>query len=332
MVIVQTPVRISFFGGGTDYPVWFRENGGAVLATAIDKFIYTSVRHLPAFHEHRHRLIYSKIEDVQEVDQIQHPAVREVFRYMEVKEGIELHHDCDLPARSGLGSSSSFVVGLLHALHALNGEAVDKKMLSRESIHVEQDLIGENVGCQDQIMAAYGGFNVVHFHQDGSFRIDPVIMRPERRSEFHSHLMLFFTGIRRIASEVAAEQIKNTPKKANELQAMHQQVRDGHAILTGSGPISDFGKLLHEGWQMKRQLSSKISNPEIDQIYQAGLEAGALGGKLLGAGSGGFMLFFVPPEKQAAVRMRLANLMHVPFNLESTGSNIIFYRQAAAAS
>ncbi|MEK7358665.1 MAG: hypothetical protein AAB250_19630, partial [Bdellovibrionota bacterium] len=256
MVIVQTPVRISFFGGGTDYPVWFKENGGAVLATAIDKYIYTSVRPLPAFHDHKHRLIYSKIEDVCEVDQIQHPAVREVFRYMEVKNGIELHHDCDLPARSGLGSSSSFVVGLLHALHAQNGEAVDKKMLSRESIHVEQDMIGENVGCQDQIMAAYGGFNVVHFHQDGSFRLDPVIMRAPRMTEFHSHLMLFYTGISRIASVVAAEQIKNTPKKATELQAMHQMVREGIGILGSSSPITDFGKLLHEGWVAKNDASA----------------------------------------------------------------------------
>lgn len=332
MVIVQTPVRISFFGGGTDYPVWFKENGGAVLATAIDKFIYTSVRHLPAFHEHRHRLIYSKIEDVHEIKDIQHPAVREVFRYMEVKEGIELHHDCDLPARSGLGSSSSFVVGLLHALHSLNGEAVDKKMLARESIHVEQDLIGENVGCQDQIMAAYGGFNCVHFHQDGSFRLDPVIMRPERRAEFHSHLMLFYTGIRRIASDVVVEQLQNTPKKATELQAMHQMVREGIGLLGSASPMADFGKLLHEGWLAKKSLSSKISNPQIDEMYAAGREAGAIGGKLLGAGSGGFMLLFVPPEKQAAVRMRLKHLMHVPFNFEQTGSNVIFYRQAAAAS
>ncbi len=329
MVITQTPLRISFFGGGTDYPVWFRENGGAVLATTIDKYIYTSCRPLPPFHDHKHRLIYSKMEYVNTIDDIVHPAVREVFRYMKQETGIELHHDSDLPARSGMGSSSSFVVGLLHALHALRGDLVDKNNLALESIHVEQNLIGENVGCQDQVMAAHGGFNLVKFNTSGGFNVQPLTLRSERIAELQSHLMLFFTGFHRVASDIAGEQIKNTPNRKAELQHIHAMVNQGMTVLSGQAPIAEFGQLLHEGWQVKRKMSHKISTMEIDQIYEAGLDAGALGGKLLGAGGGGFMLLFVPPEKQKAVSLRLRNLIQVKFAFEHAGSNIIFYRQAA---
>lgn len=330
MVITQTPVRISFFGGGTDYPVWFRENGGSVLATSIDKYIYTSVRCLPPFHQHKHRIIYSKMEYVREIDEIVHPAVREVMRYMSVEDGIEMHHDSDLPARSGMGSSSSFVVGLLHALHALRGEMVDKEKLALESIHVEQQLIKENVGCQDQVMASFGGFNLVNFKPSGGFAVHPVIVKPERMTSLHEHLMLFYTGYHRVASEIAGEQIKNTPNRKVELQAMQEMVKAGVNVLRGQGPITDFGQLLHEGWQLKRKMSHKISTSEIDQIYATARDAGAVGGKLLGAGGGGFMLLFVPPEKQKSVREKLKQLIHVRFAFEYGGSNIIFYRQNAA--
>ncbi len=330
MVIVQTPVRISFFGGGTDYPVWFRENGGAVLATTIDKYIYIQCRKLNAFHDHKHRIIYSKMEDVRTIDEIVHPAVREVFRHMNVTEGIEMHHDSDLPARSGMGSSSSFVVGLLHALHALRGEMFDKEAMAKEALHVEHNLIKENVGCQDQVMAAFGGFNLVTFNTNGSFTVQPVTLRQERMNDLRSHMMLFYTGMKRVASEVAAEQIKNTPNRRAELMAMHQMVGEGLKILTGTGPIADFGKLLDESWQLKRKLSSKISNGEIDDIYAAGMNAGAVGGKLLGAGGGGFVLLMVPPERQPNVLEKLSKYIHVKFAFENLGSNIIFFREQAA--
>jgi len=330
MVIVQTPVRISFFGGGTDYPVWYREHGGAVLATTIDKYIYIQCRKLNAFHDHKHRIIYSRMEDVKEIDEIVHPAVREVFRHMKVTDGIEMHHDSDLPARSGMGSSSSFVVGLLHALHALRGEMFDKEKMAKEAIHVEHNLIKETVGCQDQVMAAFGGFNMVNFNTNGSFTVQPVTLRKERMSDLRSHMMLFYTGMKRVASEVAVEQVKNTPNKHAELTAMHQMVGEGLKILTSNGPIIDFGKLLHESWQLKRKLSSKITNNEIDDIYSAGMSAGAVGGKLLGAGGGGFVLLFVPPERQPAVLEKLRKYIHVKFAFENLGSNIIFFREQAA--
>jgi D-glycero-alpha-D-manno-heptose-7-phosphate kinase len=330
MVITQTPVRISFFGGGTDYPVWFKEHGGAVLATTIDKYIFISCRPLPPFHEHKHRIIYSKMESVREIDQIVHPAVREVYRYMRVEQGLELHHDSDLPARAGMGSSSSFTVGLLHALHALRGEMMDKETLARESIHVEQSLIGENVGCQDQIMAATGGFNLVEFHPSGGINVNPMLISEARTEELHSHLMLFYTGLQRVASDVAADQIKNTPDRKTELGEMMQMVREGAKILNSKSDIKDFGRLLDTAWQTKKKLSARISSAQIDEIYSAGLSSGAVGGKLLGAGSGGFILFFVPPERQASVRDRLKGLLHVPFAFESGGSTVIFYRRAAA--
>ncbi len=330
MVIVQTPVRISFFGGGTDYPVWYREHGGSVLATTIDKYIYIQCRKLNAFHDHKHRIIYSKMEDVREIDEIVHPAVREVFRYMNVTDGIEMHHDSDLPARSGMGSSSSFVVGLLHALHALRGEMLDKEAMAKEAIHVEHNLIKENVGVQDQIMAAFGGFNLLSFNTNGSFTVQPVTLRKERMADLKNHMMLFYTGMKRVASEVAAEQIKNTPNRQAELSAMQEMVGEGLKILTGTQPIADFGRLLHESWQLKRKLSAKISNSEIDDIYSAGLNAGAAGGKLLGAGGGGFVLFIVPPERRAHLLEKLGRFVHVPFGFDNLGSNIIFFREQAA--
>lgn len=327
MVIVKTPLRVSFFGGGTDYAVWFRERGGAVLATSIDKYIYTQCRILPPFHDHKHRIIYSKIEDVLTIDQIVHPAVREIFRFMSVQEGIELHHSSDLPARSGMGSSSCFTVGLLHAIYALRNQKASHEKLAKEAIYVEQELIKENVGCQDQVMASFGGFNHVKFNQDGSFAVSPIKIKESRLLDLQNHLMLFYTGIQRVASNVASEQIKNTPNRTDELMAMQQMVQAGVEILTGNSSLDDFGRLLHESWQLKRKLSSKISNPKIDEIYSMGMEAGAIGGKLLGAGNGGFVLLYVPPEKQAQVSMYLKNVLPVKFSFENQGSQLIFSRK-----
>ena len=329
MIITKTPYRISFFGGGTDYPPWYRENGGAVLATSIDKYCYISCRTLPPFFEHKHRIVYSRIENVRELDEIQHPSVREVFRWAKVDRGLEVHHDGDLPARSGLGSSSSFTVGLIHALRALDGRYSSKDELARLAIHVEQDLIGENVGSQDQISAAYGGFNRIEFLRSGDFVVSPVILGPGRLDELSSHLMLFFTGVTRIASEIASDQIANISSRQTELQRMHGMVDEALGILTDRDrTIEDFGRLLDEAWRYKRSLSARVSTPHIDNIYDTALRAGALGGKLLGAGGGGFLLLFARPSQQDAIRQALQNLIYVPFKFDNTGSSVAVYQPA----
>lgn len=325
MVISRTPFRISFFGGGTDYPVWYKENGGAVLATTIDKYCYLTCRYLPPFFEHKSRIVYSKTEHVKDIDEIQHPSVRETLRFLNIKKGVEIHHDGDLPARTGLGSSSSFTVGLLHALYALKGIMPSKRQLALETIHIEQKLIKENVGSQDQTLAAFGGFNRVDFSGENNIQIRPITLTHHRLELLQEHLMLFFTGFSRTASEIAGEQIKKTPQKKEELSAMYQMVDEAINILSGNHDISEFGKLLHETWQLKRSLTDKISTPQIDDIYATALSAGAIGGKLLGAGGGGFMLFFVEPELQLKVKAELKHLLYVPFRFENSGSQIIFY-------
>jgi len=327
MIITRTPFRISFFGGGTDYPGWFRDHGGAVLATTIDKYCYITCRRLPPFFEHKHRIVYSRIENVQRPEQIEHPAVRAVLQWAQVSDGLEIHHDGDLPARSGLGSSSSFTVGLVHALHALRGQMAGKEALARNAIHIEQDLIGENVGSQDQVSAAFGGFNRIEFRRDGGFDVAPVILPAGRREELKSHLMLCFTGLSRIASEVAKSKIDNLKNRAEELHRMRAMVDEAAGILQDvRRPIADFGKLLDASWQYKRRLSDKVSTPEIDHIYETAMAAGASGGKLLGAGGGGFMLLFAAPERQAAIRDRLSNLVHVPFEFDDSGSKVVLYQ------
>lgn len=325
MIITRTPFRVSFFGGGSDYPVWFEKNGGAVLSASINKYCYITCRYLPPFFEHKSRIVWSKIEPVKEVNEIQHPAVREILKHLNVQKGVEIHHDADLPARSGLGSSSSFSVGLLHALHALKGNMLTKQQLALEAIHVEQNRLKENVGCQDQAAAAFGGLNKIEFSSPHIFAVHPIAVRPERYHALQDHLMLFFTGLARSASEVAAEQIKNTPTKEKEISAMVAMVPEAIQILKGNGSLEDFGKLLHESWQLKRSLSSQISNAFIDETYAAGIEAGATGGKILGAGGGGFILFFVKPELQKKVRERLKHLLYVPVRFEHVGSQIIHY-------
>lgn len=328
MIITRTPFRVSFFGGGTDYPAWFRQHGGEVLATTIDKYCYITVRHLPPFFEHRHRIVYSKIECVREISEIQHPAVRGVLDWMgERNRGLEIHHDGDLPARAGLGSSSSFTVGLINALAALEGRVVAKHSLAADAIHVEQNVIGETVGSQDQVSVAYGGLNHICFRMDGSFEVSPVVLPPARVSELQSHLMLCFTGLSRIAAEIAKEKIVNFSAHETQLSRMREQVEEGLGILQNrSSPIAEFGYLLHEAWLHKRSLASNVSTPLIDAAYESALSAGAIGGKLLGAGGGGFLLLFVPPEHQAAVRDRLHGLVHVPFRFERSGSRVVHYQ------
>ncbi len=327
MIITRTPFRISFFGGGTDYPAWFSEHGGAVLATSIDKYCYISCRKLPPFFQHKHRIIYSKIENVNHHSEIAHPSVRALLEWMNIEDGLEIHHDGDLPARSGLGSSSSFTVGLLHALQTLAGRMSNKVQLASDTIHIEQNVIGEHVGSQDQISAAFGGFNRIEFQPNGTFNVSPVIIPLQRRTALSQHFMLFFTGFSRIASEIAQSKIANLKDRTYELKQMQTMVDQAISILQDEqADIAAFGELLHQSWTYKRSLSSRVSTPRIDAIYEQARQAGAIGGKLLGAGGGGFMLLFVPPAKQAEIRNQLSHLIHVPFQFEDSGSRIVLYQ------
>ncbi len=327
MIISRTPFRISLFGGGTDYPSWFREHGGAVIGTAIDKYCYISLRRLPPFFEHKSRIVYSQVELVNEVAEIKHPAVRGILTDLKITDGLEIHHDADLPARSGLGSSSAFTVGLLNALHALDSRMTSKRDLAREAIRIEQQVLKENVGSQDQLWAAYGGFNRIDFHPDGTFAVAPIIMSSERREEINRSLMLFFTGFSRFASDFAEDQIKNMSNRKNHLRTIRSMVDSAvDVLLDKKAPLRELGELLHDSWRLKRELADKVSNQQIDEIYEAGRAAGAIGGKLLGAGGGGFMVFLVEPEKREQVRERLKNLIHVNVGFDNDGSKIVLYQ------
>jgi D-glycero-alpha-D-manno-heptose-7-phosphate kinase len=325
MIISRTPFRISFFGGGTDYPAWYRENGGTVLATTINKYCYISCRYLPPFFDHKIRIVYSKIESCQEIGEINHPAVRESLRYLKIDRGVEIHHDGDLPARSGMGSSSSFTVGLLHALHALKGQMPSVHQLATESIYVEQELLREAVGCQDQALAAHGGFNHIMFDRNGDISIRPMTLSQDRVQQLNSHLMLFYTGVSRTASDIARSYTVDLKSKEETLRTLGGMVEEAIAVLNGGDDLRQFGSLLHEAWLLKRSLGGKVSNGYIEEVYETARKAGSVGGKLLGAGGGGFMLLFVEPERQEEVRERLDRLIYVPFRFESSGSRIILF-------
>lgn len=325
MIVSKTPHRISFFGGGTDYPPYYLKHGGKVLGGAIDKYSYINIRKLPPFFNHKHRIVYSNQENVMDIDSIVHPSVRETLRYFDIQDGISIHHDGDIPARSGMGSSSAFTVGLVKSLHALEGKMISKAELTKTAIHIEQNMIQEHVGSQDQTFAAYGGLNVIEFLQSGEIVVNPIILQPERLQVFEGSLMLFFTGISRIASEVAKDQIDQVSVNEANLHAMKKIVDDAFHILTSDKDLSLFGELLNETWRLKQSLSKKISNLEIDDMYNKAINAGAIGGKLLGAGGGGFMLFFVKPENQKSVKDALKNYLHIPFSFDFGGSEIIVY-------
>src|SRR6267378_934383 len=331
MIITRTPLRVSFFGGGTDYPVWYKEHGGAVLSTAIDKYCYITCRRLPPFFDYRSRISYSKVENVANNEEIEHPSVRGCLQFMGIRDGVEIHHVADLPARTGLGTSSAFTVGLLLGLYALSDRMRDKHSLAQDAIYVEQEVLNEAVGVQDQIAAAYGGFNHITFEIDGGIQVKPMLAPADRLSELQNQMVLFFTGFARTASEIAKEQVKETPKRAAELTTMRQMVEEAVEIVSnGRRQIREFGNLLHESWILKRSLTNKISNPLIDEIYEAGRGAGAIGGKLLGAGGGGFMLFFVPPERREELILRLRKLLCVPFAFSNRGSHVVVYEPEAA--
>jgi D-glycero-alpha-D-manno-heptose-7-phosphate kinase len=327
MIISRTPFRISFFGGGTDYPGWYRKQGGQVLSTTIDKYCYVTCRYFPPFFDCRHRVVWSRIETVDGLEEIEHPLVRGVLPELGFDDtrGVEIHYQGDLPARSGMGTSSSFAVGLVKALLALKGKMLSSHELALEAIRLEQEVLKETVGSQDQVAAAYGGLNRIQFQPDGDIRVEPVAIPAPRIEELESHLMLFYSGTSRLASEVAKSVVANLDAKAALLRKMHAQVDEALDILAGSGPISAFGRLMNEAWVMKRELSAQVTNDKIDGYYAKAKAAGALGGKLLGAGESGFMLFFVPPERRAEVKWALVDLLHVPFRFSRQGSTIIHY-------
>jgi D-glycero-alpha-D-manno-heptose-7-phosphate kinase len=326
MIITRTPFRISFFGGGTDYPMWYKDDGGSVLSTTINKYCYISCRYLPPFFDYKYRIRYTAREETSTLSEIKHPAVRTCLEFLGIEQGIEMVHTSDLPARSGIGSSSAFTVGFLNSLYALTGQMVSKRKLALDAIHVEHDLIRENVGSQDQAAAAFGGFNKMTFGGEEAIVVQPVTISQEKLDRLQDHLLLFFTGLSRNASDVAKDQLENMSSRRDELKAMKQMVDEGIDILNGRvDAFDDFGRLLNDAWRVKRKLSKVITNGTIDHIYDMAIRAGALGGKLLGAGSGGFIVFYVLDEHRPKVREALADLVYVPFRFETLGSQIILY-------
>lgn len=324
MVITKTPYRVSFFGGGTDFPLWFRENGGSVISTAINQFCYVSVRRKPPFFPHKHRFVYSEMEDVNELKDIKHPAIKGVLQWLQWEEGLEIHHDGDLPARSGLGSSSAFTVGLLNAMYQLMGRASTLQQLAKDAIQVEQEVIGEVVGSQDQIAVACGGFNRIDFLPEGGWVVKPVSVSSTRLQQLQDHLLLYFTGFSRFASQIEASKLVNFSSRKQELQRMMQMVTDAESLLIDeSRDLHEFGSMLQEAWEYKKSLSTGVTTTAIDDFYNRAIAAGAIGGKILGAGGGGFMLFFVSPKNQPAVREALNGFIEVPFQFEQEGSRVV---------
>ena len=326
MIISRTPFRISFFGGGTDYPCWYNRHGGAVLSSSIDKYAYITCRYLPPFFTKRHRLVYSEIENKQDLLDIKHPAIRECLKYLNFsKKGLEIIHQGDLPARSGMGSSSSFVVGLIIALYALKGVYKNKYDLFNECIHIEQNLMKEVVGSQDQVAAAVGGLNLIEFQKNNNINVNPIPITKNRINSLNNNLELYFTGLQRNATDICSSYVEDLNKKTRQLRILKDLVYEGLDILSGKYPISDFGNLLHESWLIKQSLGSKIANHNISALYDKALAAGAVGGKLLGAGGGGFLLLSVEDDKKEDVRSALKDLIHVPFKLENEGTKIIYH-------
>ena len=328
MIITRTPLRISFFGGGTDLPVWYESHEGAVLSTTIDKYQYITCRKLMPYWEYKHTLRYgSRYEAVREIDEIQHPSIRETMRYFQISYGLDMHYSTDVPARSGMGSSSAFTVGLVNALYGMKGKMPNKRQLAMDAIHIEQDMIGEAVGSQDQIAAAFGGLNYITFKPGGGFFVHPVTISSQRKKDLESHLVLIFSGFQRFAAEIEKDKIRNLGKKEASLRQIFEITQEALSILTGSGSLLEFGKLLNEAWNLKKSLSDSVSTSVIEAVYEKALASGAIGGKLLGAGGGGFLLFFCEPDKQSMLLEGLKDYLHIPFRFEENGSSVIYYRE-----
>jgi predicted kinase related to galactokinase and mevalonate kinase len=324
MVITQTPFRMSFFGGGTDFKEFYEEHGGSVISTSFDKYCYVTVRHLPRFFEYSNQITYNVIERTNTAEEIKHPAVREAMKYLDMHE-LRVVYEADLPARSGIGSSSSFAVGLISACYALKGKYADKRKLADDAIYLERVLCNESGGIQDQIAASFGGFNRIDFDSEG-YRVNPIIISRERKKQLNKNLMLFFTGFSRFSSDIAVKQKEATKNKVNELIEMKNLVNEAEKILTSKTELIEFGKLLDYTWKLKRGITDNISNNSIDDLYKTATNAGAIGGKLLGAGGGGFMLFYVEEDKQEKVKEAFKDLLHVPFDFENGGTRIMYYK------
>ncbi len=325
MIITKTPFRMSFFGGGTDMEGFFREYGGAVISTTFDKYCYVTVRHLPRFFDYSTELAYSKMERVTDVEDINHPAVRNAMKMLDMHE-IRLTYEADLPARSGLGTSSSFAVGMLNAFHCLKGKYANKKKLADQAIYLERELCGEAGGWQDQIAAAFGGMNRIEFNKDGTYDVKPIIIHPERKQQLNDNLLMFFTGFTRFSSEMQKANQAGYDEKIKQLQQMYELVDEAETILEDKhSDLDDFGRLLDKTWRLKRQTGGAITTNSIDALYEKGITAGALGGKLLGAGGGGFLIFYVQPEKKEAVLEAMRGLLYVPFKFENGGTQVIHY-------
>lgn len=327
MIITRAPYRISFFGGGTDYLSWYAEHGGDVLSTSINHYNYISCRYLPPFHaEYKNRIAWRILEYPKSIDEIQHNAIRAALKYYGVSKGLEISNQCDLPARSGLGSSSSFCAGLIQSLYALRGQMITKYGLAKETIKLEREILDEKGGIQDQIATVYGGLNHIYINTNGSFCVNPVIMCEQRKALLNERLILFFTGISRTSSDIAQKQVNVAKDKTAQLCNMQKMVAQACGILASeNADLDDFGRMLHETWMVKRGLTDKITNGFIDDIYQTALKNGALGGKVLGAGGGGFMLFYAPPERHDAIKAALRNLIYVPFKFDDQGCRIVYY-------
>lgn len=324
MIITKTPFRMSFFGGGTDMQDYFTQYGGSVLSTTFDKYCYVTVRHLPRFFDYSTELAYSKMERVHNVDEINHPAIRNAMKMLDMKE-IRLTYEADLPARSGLGTSSSFAVGMLNAFYALKGKYADKKKLADEAIYLERNLCQEAGGWQDQIAAAYGGFNRINFDHEG-YEVLPLIISPERKKNLNDNLMMFFTGFTRFSSDVQKANATDKDSKLKQLHQMKELVDEAEKVLVDkTRDLDEFGRLLDTTWNLKRQTGKSVTTNSIDELYKKGIEAGALGGKLLGAGGGGFLVFYVSPEKQSAVKAAMKDLLYIPFQFENAGTQVIHY-------
>lgn len=325
MIITKTPFRMSFFGGGTDIANFFKEYGGAVLSTTFDKYCYVNVRHLPRFFEYTTELSYSRIERVSSIDDIKHPAIRNAMKMLDMYE-IRLTYEADLPARSGLGTSSSFAVGMLNAFYCLKGKYAGKKQLADEAIYLERNLCNEEGGWQDQIAASFGGMNRIEFNKDGTYDVRPIIIHPDRKKQLNDNLLMFFTGFTRFSSDMQKENRQGYSEKISQLKQMYDLVNEAETILEDEySNLDDFGRLLDVTWRLKRQTGSAITTNSIDALYEKGMKAGALGGKLLGAGGGGFLVFYVRPEKKKAVIKAMNNLLYVPFRFEEGGTQVIHY-------
>jgi len=325
MIITRTPFRMSFFGGGTDIESFFRENGGAVISTTFDKYCYVTVRHLPRFFDYSSEFSYQTTERVSSLDEIKHPAIRNAMKMLDMHE-IRLTYEADLPARSGLGTSSSFAVGMLNAFYALKGKYADKKKLADEAIYLERTLCNEAGGWQDQIAASYGGFNRINFNTDGTYDVYPVIIHPDRKKDLENNLMMFFTGFTRFSSDLQKANATGYAEKKAQLKEMFTLVDEAEKIMTDNhSNLDDFGYLLDKTWRLKRQTGGAITTNSIDELYEKGIKAGALGGKLLGAGGGGFLLFYVRPENRTAMMKAMNDLLYVPFQFEDGGTRVIHY-------